>query len=191
MEPVHVLHRVDRPHHARLVDLVGQWRLHQNPVDEVVLVEMLNQLDELVLSRCGRKPVVDRLDACFVRGLVLEPDIDLGRRVVSDEHSRQAHVAELRNLLLDLLTHPCRQGGTVHQRGIWHYGIVSSTPLTSRPSYSARRTPSSRSSRRRSTSRDSIARPIQARSRGRHNAWAAKTGNSRLAASTSFWFIFF
>ena len=118
MKPVHVLHRVDREHHARLVDLVGQGRLDQDPVDEVVPVEMVDELDELVLRRCCRKPVIDRFDACFVRGLVLEADVDLGRRIVSDEHGGQSDVAELGDLVLDLLPQPRREYGAVHPRGV-------------------------------------------------------------------------
>ena len=63
MQSVDVLHRIDRPHHARFVDLLGQRRLDEDPVDDVVLVELFDELDELVLGRRGGQPVVDRLDA--------------------------------------------------------------------------------------------------------------------------------
>ena len=66
MQAVDVLHRVDRPHHARLVDVVGQRRLDEDPVDVVVLVQLFDELDELVLGRRGGQAVVDRLDADLV-----------------------------------------------------------------------------------------------------------------------------
>ena len=116
MQAVDVLHRIDRPHHARLVDLVGQRRLDEDPVHLVVLVQLFDELDELVLGRRGGQAMVDRLDADLVRSLVLEADVDLRRRIVADEHGGEADTAELRDVALQLPAQACREGGPVHQR---------------------------------------------------------------------------
>ena len=116
VQSVDVLHRIDRPHHARFVDLLGQRRLDEDPVDLVVLVQLFDELDELVLGRRGGQAMVDRLDADLLCRLVLEADVDLRRRIVADQHGRETHTAELRDVVLQLPAQACREGGPVHQR---------------------------------------------------------------------------
>src|SRR5207249_1361853 len=52
VEPVHVLRRIDRARDLRLVHVRWQGKLDEDPVDRVVRVQLLEELDDLVL-RCG------------------------------------------------------------------------------------------------------------------------------------------
>jgi hypothetical protein len=115
MQSVDVLDRVDRSHHVRFVDLLRQRRLDEDAVDLLVLVELAHQREQVVLGRHGRQPVVDRLDAGRLGCLVLEADVDLGGRIVTDEHCREAHVSEPGDLLAHFPAHPGRKRGAVHQ----------------------------------------------------------------------------
>jgi hypothetical protein len=62
--------------------------------------------------------------------------------------------------------------------------------LSSIQSECAIRIPFSSSRRSRATTAERIAEPIQARSRGRQNSCSTNTGSSRLAAYTSWPFVF-
>ena len=115
MESVDVLggiHSLDRP---RLVDLRGQRELDEDPVDRVVPVELVDQLEQLLLGCVFGEPVVAGQDAGLDRGLLLQPDVDVGSRVVADEDRAQADLAELLDILGDLRTDALGQGLSVHQ----------------------------------------------------------------------------
>ena len=103
VQPVDVLVRVDRGDDARLVDVRRQRELHEDPVDRVVRVQLLEQLEDLALRRRLGQPVVARLDARLLRGLVLPADVDVRRGIVADEDRRKADVgAERRDVPGDL-----------------------------------------------------------------------------------------
>ena len=50
MQAVDVLHRVDRPDHSGLVDVLGQRQLHEEAVDSLVGVQLLDLLEQLLLG---------------------------------------------------------------------------------------------------------------------------------------------
>ena len=54
VQPVDVLDGLDRPHDAGLVELRRERRLHEDPVDRVVLVELAHELEQLALRGLRR-----------------------------------------------------------------------------------------------------------------------------------------
>ncbi len=88
-EAVDVLGRIDRRDHRIGIDMVRKRELDQDPVDPVVGSELGDQGQQLVLRSVARQPVVDRLHAGLFAGAVLVGDVDLGGRVVADDHRRQ------------------------------------------------------------------------------------------------------
>ena len=129
MEPVDVLHGVERANHACLVDVVRQWELDEDSVDRVVRVQLLDLLQELLLGRLRRKADVPRVDAHLRGSRVLEPDVDVRGRIVADENRRQPDLAELTHLLGDLAADPLGGRLAVDQRAATTAGA---TPRRSR-----------------------------------------------------------
>ena len=83
-------------------------QLHEDAVDPVVGVQLVEHLEHLALLRPLGEPVVARLDARFGGGVVLLADVDVRGRVVADEDRRQAdrraeRLDVLRDLRADLL----------------------------------------------------------------------------------------
>ena len=102
MEAVDVLRRLDRADHPRLVDVARQRQLHEDGVDPRVVVELGDLREQVVLGGLCRKTEVGGVDAGLDRGLVLEADVDLGRRIVADEDGDEADVADRGDLLGNL-----------------------------------------------------------------------------------------
>ena len=70
MEPVHVLVRRDGVRHALLVDLPRERELHEDPVDRVVRVELVDEREDVRLRGVLGQP--DVLDPRLGRGLGFE-----------------------------------------------------------------------------------------------------------------------
>ena len=68
----------------------------------VLLVELAHEAEHVFLGRVLWKPMVEGFDARLACGLVLVADVDVRRRVVADEHRREA---ERRVEALDLVGH--------------------------------------------------------------------------------------
>jgi hypothetical protein len=107
MEPVHVLRRIDRSQHRRLVHVIRQRELHEDPVDGVVRVQVRDELEDLALGRIGGKAVVPRVDPCLLGRLVLRADVRVRGGIVADEDRGEADGAApgahiLRDLRPDL-----------------------------------------------------------------------------------------
>ena len=117
MEAVHVLDRVDRAQHGVRVDLARERELDEDPVDAVVAVELVEELEQRALRRVGREPAVDAAQAVRGRGLVLLPHVDVRSRVVADEHRREPDRAELGDIGAHLLPHPLGERRALHQHG--------------------------------------------------------------------------
>ena len=90
VEPVHVLRRVDRERDLRLVHVLGQRQLHEDPVDAVVRVQLVEQVQHLALGRRRGKAVIPRLDPGLGARVVLLRHVDVRRGIVPDEHRREA-----------------------------------------------------------------------------------------------------
>ena len=92
---VDVLRRIHGLDRFRLVDVAGQRQLHEEAVHSVVGVQVCEESQELGLGGVRGQTDVPRLDADGLSRPLLEVDVDLGRRVVSDEHGGETDVAEL------------------------------------------------------------------------------------------------
>jgi hypothetical protein len=117
VEPIDVLHGGDRPDHARLVDVVGQRELHEEPVDRVVGIQLLDLLEQLLLGRLRGEPDVACIDSDLPGRLVLEPDVDVRCRIVADKDRREADLPELPNLVCDLAADALGERLAVHELG--------------------------------------------------------------------------
>ena len=79
----------------------GSWtRIASTSSSRVQLGELARAARPRAIVR--RQAQVGGVEARLDRRLVLEPDVDLGRRIVADEHRREADVAERAHLLGDL-----------------------------------------------------------------------------------------
>ena len=85
MEAVDVLRRVDGVDDGLLVDVVGQWELHQEPVDRRVRVELRDLAQKLLLRGLLWHPHGQGLHPELLAHLALLPDVDLRRGVVPHE----------------------------------------------------------------------------------------------------------
>ena len=98
MESVHVLGGVDRVQHLLAVDLLRQRKLHQDAVHRRIGVELFDQRQHLALRRVLGKLVIERAHAGFDRLLRLVAHVDGARRILADQHDREArHDAERRD----------------------------------------------------------------------------------------------
>ena len=126
VQPVDVLRGIDRLDHLRLVEVVGQRQLDEDPVDGVVGIQVGEQREQLLLGRLGRQAHVLRVDADALRGLLLEVDVDVRGGIVADEHGREADLAQLLDLGGDLFAHLRREGFPVDHRGCHGGEVIAS-----------------------------------------------------------------
>src|SRR5580704_6701835 len=90
MEAVNVFSGVDGHQHFFCVDMRRQWQLHQNAVNFVAVVEVMNQSEQCSSRRSFGRRVLLAVDADFLGGFDLTANVDLRRRVVTDEDNCQA-----------------------------------------------------------------------------------------------------
>ena len=90
MQTVHVLGRRDALDDRRFVNLVGQWQLYQDAVESVVRVETGNQVHQIGLPRVGGQLEGLRVHSNLGAGASLVANVDCRRRVISNQHRRQA-----------------------------------------------------------------------------------------------------
>ena len=93
VETVHVLGRINRvedvllrvlPHRRR------ERRLHEDAVDPVVDVQLVDQRQQLAQLRRRRQAMNDHVQARLLTGPFLAADVDVRRGVVADEDDRQS-----------------------------------------------------------------------------------------------------
>ena len=90
MKSVNVFRRIDGVEHSRGIDLLGQRKLHENPVHALIGVELCHKAHELVLRDVRRQLVIERSHAPIDNGFRLRADIDFARRIVAGEHDSKA-----------------------------------------------------------------------------------------------------
>ena len=90
VETVDILGGIDTIENGRTVDGLGQRQLHENAVDLVIGVEPIDEGFELALRSGGGEHVGLGPHPELRRGLGLGSDIDLGCRIIADEHHIQA-----------------------------------------------------------------------------------------------------
>ena len=86
-------------------DLIRERKLDEEAVDRVIAVQLDDGREHVVLRGVGRKLEVACLHSRLLRGLLLQVDIDVRRRIVANEDGGEADVAELRNRRRNLLAH--------------------------------------------------------------------------------------
>lgn len=70
--------------------MAGQRQLQQDAVDRIVGVELREQRLDLVLRRGRGQSIFEAFHARGDGRLALRPDIDRARRIVADQHDREA-----------------------------------------------------------------------------------------------------
>ena len=86
MKAVRVLCRCDRVEDRLLVNVLGERNLHEDAVDRIVCVELVDQLQKRGLARVGGEVVVPRFDPDLGAALAFRSHVDVTRRVVPNEH---------------------------------------------------------------------------------------------------------
>ena len=89
MEAVDVLVRVDGIDDGLLVDLVGQWQLHQDAVHGRVVVQFLDLGQQRLLAGAGVHLVLIGVHAGFDGLFALGADVDLTGRIFAHENDGQ------------------------------------------------------------------------------------------------------
>ena len=122
MQAVDVLFRPDRLDHRRLVEMRRQRQLHQDAMDRRIGVERLHDRQQVRLAGFRRQRLLHRMEAEFGRLLALAGDIDGARRIVADQHHRQAghgagRLSQPRGLALDGLGDFLGNGASVDALG--------------------------------------------------------------------------
>ena len=112
MKTVDVLARLERFDHPRRIDLRRQRQLDEDPVDPLVGIELADEIEQLGLRNRVGEIVREAYHSGLGRGAVLRADIDRARRILADEHCRQARRAS--DALLEL-GDPC--GNLIADRG--------------------------------------------------------------------------
>ena len=109
METVNLLVGVDGVDHGIGIDLFRQRQLHQNTVDTVITVELLDKRDQLFLACASIEPVFDGFHPGGFSGLDLVADIDLAGRILTDQNNRQPGLRmALRHEIRSLPPRSCR-----------------------------------------------------------------------------------
>ena len=112
MEAVDILCGVDRGDDPVWFDLARQWKLNQDPVDTVVAVELLDLGNETRLRDVARQADVEDGEAGTGAGAAFGADINLARRIVTDQDCGKAWSD--RPLVVQAR---CDLGGTLPQCG--------------------------------------------------------------------------
>src|SRR5262245_32294240 len=90
MESVHILRRVHCLENPSSLDLRRQRQLHENAVDLVPPIELVNQSQQLRRRGRRRKFKLLGVEPEGLTGSNLAADIDLRCRIVANQYSRQS-----------------------------------------------------------------------------------------------------
>ena len=86
MEPVDVLGRVYGVDHGVGIDLIGQGKLYEYPVDGGIVVQLVDDRQQVFLRRIDGERLAQRIHAGFDGLFVLVAHIDLARGIFPDQH---------------------------------------------------------------------------------------------------------
>ena len=90
MEAVDIFFRSNRKQNARGIDLRRQRKLHQDAVNFVPVIELVDEIQQFFGCRGGAGSQRFAVDAEFGRSLGLAPDINLRRRIFARENDSEA-----------------------------------------------------------------------------------------------------
>ena len=116
VEAVDVLAGATARMHTRLVDAAGSGSWTRIPSTASSAFSSATSSSSSSSPVVGRQPEVAGLDADLGRGLVLQPDVDVGGGVVADEHRREPDATEPRDLVGDLGADARGERLAVHER---------------------------------------------------------------------------
>src|SRR5262249_19720851 len=94
-ESVHVLDGGDGLEDRMLVDLLGQWQLHENPVYGRVSIELCNQAEQFTLGNRIRQLVQPTFKPGFLARSALAANVAMTGGIVADEYRGQAGFSTL------------------------------------------------------------------------------------------------
>ena len=110
VKAVNILVRCDRVDHCRLVNLLGQRKLHKNPVNRIILIEGVNQRQQLCLAGCGVKAMFNRAHAGGGCAFNFVAHINGACRVLTNKnHGQCRRAANLRRQRLGFNGDTCHQ----------------------------------------------------------------------------------
>ena len=96
VEAIHVLDRVNRVDHRRLVDVRRQWQLHEDAVDRRIGIQLRKQVQHLRLAGILRQPVFQGANPDFLGPQQFIAHVDVAGRVIAHQQYRQGRVDLLR-----------------------------------------------------------------------------------------------
>ncbi len=95
-EAIDILVGCDRRDHPGLVHVARKRKLDEDAVHRAVGIEARDQRDQLGLGCAGGQSVLEARHSGRERGLALGADIDLARRILTDQHYRQSGLSARR-----------------------------------------------------------------------------------------------
>ncbi len=132
MEAINILVGRNPPRHGMLTHVWRQRQLHQNAVNLRIVVEFIDQGQKAFFVRAVGQTEIARDDAGAPAGAHLVADINVGRRIVTDQNHGQARpTPAARNRIFDrmgnIFDQQVRDCASVEKpgfAGIHHFGIV-------------------------------------------------------------------
>ena len=126
MKTIDILRRIDCTDHRILIDMHRQWKLYQNPVYILSLIQLCDQGKKLLLCSLRRKLIRERLYPNICTCFLFISHIDTGCRIVSNLNHSQTHLYSLflhpGNLFLQLILYLC--GNSLSINNLRHCSIL-------------------------------------------------------------------
>ena len=90
MKSIHVLGRIHRIHDSIGVHALRQRQLHENAVDALIAIELLDEREQIRFAGGRGQIVREGQDARLLARLALVAHVDGGRRILAHLHHRKA-----------------------------------------------------------------------------------------------------
>ena len=103
MERVDILARVNRIDDSLLADVLRHRHLTQNAADVLVVVQLADEREQFLLRGLLRQCILFGIDAALLAGALLVADIDLARRILTDDDNRKTRADAVFLQLVDFL----------------------------------------------------------------------------------------
>ncbi len=100
MEAVDILRRIDRHQHFLGINLGGQGQLHQDAVDLIAAVQIVDQVEQFHCGGGFGQSMLFAIEANFFTSLYLAANVDFRRGVVAHQDNRQAGANSSRGQIL-------------------------------------------------------------------------------------------
>ena len=103
MERIDILARIDRVDDSLLADVLRYRHLAQNAADVLVVVQLADEREQFLLCGLLRQCILFGIDAALLAGALLVADIDLARRILTDDDNRKTRADAVFLQLVDFL----------------------------------------------------------------------------------------